>query len=85
MTTGAGSNTISVAQPVNGAIDAARGRRSSWPCWRSRAIVARTETVAACPLTLAMNFTEEVRPGARLAAPRLPWPAGFAALGLASA
>ena len=41
--------------------------------------MARTETVAACPLTLAMNFTEEVRPGARLAAPRLPWPAGFAA------
>ena len=34
--------------------------------WRARQIVARTETTAACPLTFAMNFTEDLRAGAVL-------------------
>ena len=34
--------------------------------WRARQIVARTETTAACPLTFAMNFTEDLRASAVL-------------------
>ena len=34
---------------------------------RGREVVVRTETAAACPLTLAMNFTEDLRATARLA------------------
>jgi len=40
---------------------------------RARQVVARTETTAECPLTFAMNFTEDLRATAALAdGQRLP-------------